>query len=212
MFTTSLNGLIGSAICSFTLDSIDKVFNGKFKEQANSMAAWLPVLSSSVPTPRPGKCVDDTQALPDSVLNFIRGHPLMDSTVAQDNGQPVFYKRDVIFTRIVLDRLEVDGIKFLVYFAGTSSGHVYKLVQWSDRSGVEHSNLVDIFEATTPHPIKAMEISSKHKALYVSSDYFIKQFNLQMCKGRYDTCVGCIKDPYCGWDKYHGECKPYIFG
>ncbi|RWS17341.1 semaphorin-2A-like protein, partial [Dinothrombium tinctorium] len=79
VFSTSMNGLIGSAICTFSLESIQEVFNGKFKEQAASSSAWLPVLSSQVPEPRPGVCVNDTQSLSDSVLNFIRGHPLMDS-------------------------------------------------------------------------------------------------------------------------------------
>ncbi|XP_015783245.1 semaphorin-2A [Tetranychus urticae] len=212
VFSTSLNGLIGSAICTFTLDSIQEVFNGKFKEQSNSMSAWLPVLSSKVPEPRPGVCVDDTQSLPDSVLNFIRGHPLMDSTVTHDNGKPVFYKRDTVFTRIVVDKLQVDGIQYLIYYAGTSTGEVYKLVQWTDRMGEVHSNLVDVFEATSPHPVRAMEIFPKYKSLYVSSDFNIKQFHLSMCKQRHDNCLGCIRDPYCGWDKDHNECKPYVIG
>lgn len=212
VFSTSMNGLIGSAICTFSLDSIQEVFNGKYKEQATSSSAWLPVLSSKVPEPRPGVCVNDSHTLPDSVLNFIRGHPLMDSAVAHDNGKPVFYKRDVIFTRIVVDKLVVDGIKYLVYYAGTTTGLIYKLVEWSDRFGEVHSNLADVFEATVPESIRAMELSPKHKSLYVSSDSMVRQFDLLMCRGRYENCVRCTRDPYCGWDKDHGECKPYTIG
>ncbi|XP_023220113.1 semaphorin-2A-like isoform X2 [Centruroides vittatus] len=212
VFTTSMNGLMGSAICTFNLDSIQEVFNGKFKEQATSSSAWLPVLTSKVPEPRPGLCVNDTQTLPDSVLNFIRGHPLMDSAVAHDNGKPVYYKRDVIFTRLVVDRLEVDGVHYTVYYTGTNNGLIYKLVEWYDRTGEEHSNLIDIFEATTPDPIRAMQISSKHKSLYVTSDRTVRQFNMVMCKGRYENCVRCIQDPYCGWDKDRNECRHYTAG
>ena len=111
---------MGSAICSYSLDSINEVFNGKFKEQATSSSAWLPVLTSKVPEPRPGLCVNDTQTLPDSVLNFIRGHPLMDSAVSHDNAKPVYYKRDVIFTCLVVDLIEVDGVAYTVYYAGSS--------------------------------------------------------------------------------------------
>lgn len=64
VFTTVGSGFRGSAVCSFTLDSIDSVFKGRFKEQATSSSSWLPVLSSKVPQPRPGECVNDTQALP----------------------------------------------------------------------------------------------------------------------------------------------------
>lgn len=34
VFTTNSNGLRGSAICSFRLEDMETVFDGKFKEQA----------------------------------------------------------------------------------------------------------------------------------------------------------------------------------
>jgi hypothetical protein len=34
VFATSSNGLKGSAICSFKLEDMETVFEGKFKEQA----------------------------------------------------------------------------------------------------------------------------------------------------------------------------------
>ncbi|XP_076356078.1 semaphorin-2A-like isoform X2 [Tachypleus tridentatus] len=212
VFTTSMNGLMGSAICTYSLESIQEVFNGKFKEQATSFSAWLPVLTSKVPEPRPGLCVNDTQTLPDSVLTFIQGHPLMDSAVSHDNGKPVFYKRDVILTSLVVNKLEVDGVSYTIYYAGSTKGLIYKLVEWYDRTKKAHFNLVDIFEATSPESIQAMEISSKHNSLYVASDSIIRQFTLVMCKGHYGNCIQCAQDPYCGWDKERGECRPYVRG
>ena len=105
VFTTNLNGLMGSAVCSFHLDDITAAFAGKYKEQESSTSAWLPVASSKVPEPRPGSCVEDTRELPDRVLNFIRTHPLMDSTVSHQGGTPAFYKRDVIFSHLVVDQV-----------------------------------------------------------------------------------------------------------
>lgn len=64
VFTTSTYGLTGSAICAFTLQDIHEAFRGKFKEQATSTSAWLPVLTSKVPEPRPGECVNNTESLP----------------------------------------------------------------------------------------------------------------------------------------------------
>ncbi len=66
---------------------------------------WLPVPSAKVPEPRPGKCVADTRDLPDTVLNFIRKHPLMDSDVPHDAEGPAFYKRDVTFTKLAVDQV-----------------------------------------------------------------------------------------------------------
>ncbi|CAG0893398.1 unnamed protein product, partial [Cyprideis torosa] len=64
VFSTSLNGLLGSAVCSFTLASVEEAFAGKFKEQATSSSAWLPVPNSKIPEPRPGSCVPNTRSLP----------------------------------------------------------------------------------------------------------------------------------------------------
>ena len=84
---------------------IIKIFSiGKFKEQASSNSAWLPVLNAKVPDPRPGTCVNDTASLPDTVINFIRSHPLMDKAVNHEHNNPVFYKRDLVFTKLVVDK------------------------------------------------------------------------------------------------------------
>ncbi len=74
--------------------------------QATSTSVWLPVPSARVPQPRPGSCVPDTRTLPDTVLNFIRKHPLMDGDVPHEAGEggPVFYRRGVQFTRLAVDR------------------------------------------------------------------------------------------------------------
>ena len=76
------------------------------QEQATSTSMWLPVPDAAVPEPRPGSCVPDTRSLPDTVLNFIRKHPLMDGDVAHDGTHsPVFYSRDVTFTKIAVDQV-----------------------------------------------------------------------------------------------------------
>lgn len=213
-FTTSTNGLMGSAICSFSINDIQAAFAGKFKEQATSSSAWLPVLSSRVPEPRPGTCVNDTETLPDTVLNFIRSHPLMDSAVQHENEKPVFYKRDVFFTKLVVDKLDVDiggaVLDYTVYYAGTNDGRVYKIVEWQQADGYEYSSsLLDVFDVTPGEPIQVMEISRLHKTLYVASDQRVKQVDLVMCNKRYDNCLRCVHDPYCGWDKDSNVCKAY---
>ncbi|KAL7631991.1 UNVERIFIED_CONTAM: hypothetical protein RMT77_017690 [Armadillidium vulgare] len=215
VFTTSMNGLMGSAICTFTLRDIQKAFMGRFKEQATSSSAWLPVLTSKVPEPRPGQCVNDTQTLPDNVLTFLQSHPLMDEAVAHEHNKPVFYKRDLVFTHLVVDKVtggashDRSSVTFTLYYAGSLEGRVYKVVEWLDSLGESQSQLLDVYEVTTPEPIRAIQISRKHKSLYVSSDTRIRQVDLFMCHGRYDNCLRCSHDPYCGWDKDSGTCKPY---
>jgi len=214
VFTTGLNGLMGSAVCSFNIDDITEAFDGKFKEQESSTSAWLPVASSKVPEPRPGTCVEDTRELPDRVLNFIRTHPLMDSTVAHQGGAPVFYKRDVIFTNLVVDRVTAglygDKKEFSIFYIGTKSGQVYKVSQWTDDDGKLQSQLLDSFQGTAEEePIRAMEISRTRRQLYITSDTGIRQIDLNLCSLRYDTCLQCSRDPSCGWDREAGACRSY---
>jgi len=59
------------------------------------------------------------------VLNFIRTHPLMDSAVRHDNHKPVYYKRDLVFTHLVVDIVSVvtygNEQEYTVHYAGSSN-------------------------------------------------------------------------------------------
>jgi len=85
-------------------------------------------------------------------------------------------------------------------------------VQWNDARGRSHSELLDIFQVTTPEPVRQMAISEIHKSLYVSSDTALRQIRLEMCNGAQDSCLRCVHDPYCGWDKDAHTCRPYMPG
>ncbi|XP_045492185.1 semaphorin-2A-like isoform X1 [Colias croceus] len=212
-FTTGASdGLVGSAICTYTMENIQEAFAGRFKEQATSSSAWLPVLRARVPEPRPGTCVNNTEALPDNVLNFIRSHPLMDAAVRHDGDSPAFYKRDLVLTTLVVDRQTVDmladDITYPVFYAGTSAGEVYKIVQWAGGG----SRVVDIWRAAGDEPVRALALSRQAHALYLATDNRLRQLPLRACAHRYDSCVRCVLDPYCGWDKEVGACRPYTLG
>jgi len=215
VFTTNLNGLMGSAVCTFHINDVNSAFAGKFKKQKTSTSAWLPVADSEVPEPRPGSCVDDTRELPDRVLNFMRTHPLMDQDVDQQGGAPVFYKRDVVFSHIVVDQVTTglysDKQEYTIFYIGSRTGQVYKVSQWTDQeSGKQSSLLLDVFQATLEgEPIMAMEISRRLQMLYMTSDLGVRQVDLSMCSSRYSSCLQCSRDPSCGWDREQSVCKSY---
>ncbi len=219
VFSTGRVGLTGSAVCSFRMEDLDRTFNeGKFKEQATSTSVWLPVPTARVPTPRPGSCVEDTRHLSDTVLNFIRKHPLMDSDVSHDGGSegPVFYRRGVVFTKLVVDRVASGSYdneqEFHVYFAGTDHGEIYKISRWNDEKGQSQSQLLDVLDITGPDPIRALRLSRHHQSLYASSDRAVVQLKLPgLCTARHHNCARCVRDPYCGWDGESGRCRPKHF-
>lgn len=210
LFATNQNGLQGSAICSFDLKSINDLFdNGRFKEQATSTSMWLPVPSGIIPEPRPGSCVQDTKSLPDTVLNFIRQHPLMDSDVAHDAQEPAFYQKDLIFTKIQVQQLTKNGQRFDIIYAATADGRLFKVSRWPLPNGLWKSRLLDIMEVTVPHPVRAMALSPKSEMLILTSDYGLKQVPIKDCSRRYKNCVQCVHDPHCGWNREAGLCQDH---
>ena len=48
----------------------------------------------------------------------------MDSAVAHDNNKPVYYKRDLIFTHLVVDQVQVRNYgndqEFTIFYASSS--------------------------------------------------------------------------------------------
>lgn len=115
------------------------------------------------------------------------------------------------FSLLLRIRNQLRNQEFKVYYVGTNNGRIYKIVQFI-QNGQSKSKLLDIFEVAQNEAIQVMEISPKHKSLYVSTDHRVKQIDLEMCSHRYDSCFRCVKDPYCGWDHDAVACKPYKLG
>lgn len=48
----------------------------------------------------------------------------MDEAVSHENDRPVFYKRDLIFTHLVVDKIKIElfgnQLEYTVYYAATS--------------------------------------------------------------------------------------------
>ena len=210
-FTTSNNGITDSAICSFHMKEIQEAFRGGLKKQRGSGSSYSKVhFSDTMERWELGQCNRDTKSIPITDLVDIRDHPLMESVISSENGEPGFYMWGVLLTRLVIDQLQIDlyenCLNVTVYYAGSNVGRVYKVVQYVDDHFESHSYVVDIFDVTPGEPIRAMEISKEHETLYVASDHRIKQIDLVMCSRRYQNWFACIYDPYCGWDVDTNSC------
>ena len=186
VFTTPENAIAGSAICSFRLSDIRHAFDqGSFKGQSNSNSNWLPVRveevnSLSGASTRPGQCVNDSTTLPESTLNFIKSHSLMDEAVPNaklrmssqqpegvtdfDHGDPLFVKTSLTerLTVIAVDPQirTPSGSFYDVMYVGSTKGKVLKVI-----SAVEDK------EATARHPkrkpviIEEIQLFPQHVAV-----------------------------------------------
>ncbi|RWS31717.1 semaphorin-1A-like isoform X2 [Leptotrombidium deliense] len=222
VFTTPSNSVGASAVCAYRVQDILDVFEGPFKGQMTPDSNWLSVPSSKVPEPRPGRCSNDSGSLPESTLNFLKDHTLM------NNAVPAFWKSPLIiqtslkyrFTQIAVDaQLEtVSGRNYDVLFIGTDDGRVLKAINSASCAMKGHHNhnqvVPVIIEDITVFPQKTIinnllvYRTYYESKLIVVSENEIRSIPLFKCESRANTCGKCValQDPYCAWDNIEQKC------
>ncbi|XP_009208374.1 semaphorin-6D isoform X8 [Papio anubis] len=221
VFTTQLNSIPGSAVCAFSMDDIEKVFKGRFKEQKTPDSVWTAVPEDKVPKPRPGCCAKHGLAeayktsidFPDETLSFIKSHPLMDSAVPPIADEPWFTKTRVRYrlTAIAVDHSAGPYQNYTVIFVGSEAGVVLKVLAKTSPFSLNDSVLLEEIEAYNHAKCSAeneedkkvisLQLDKDHHALYVAFSSCVVRIPLSRCE-RYGSCKkSCIasRDPYCGW-------------
>ncbi|XP_055134993.2 semaphorin-6D isoform X6 [Symphalangus syndactylus] len=221
VFTTQLNSIPGSAVCAFSMDDIEKVFKGRFKEQKTPDSVWTAVPEDKVPKPRPGCCAKHGLAeayktsidFPDETLSFIKSHPLMDSAVPPIADEPWFTKTRVRYrlTAIAVDHSAGPYQNYTVIFVGSEAGMVLKVLANTSPFSLNDSVLLEEIEAYNHAKCNAeneedkkvisLQLDKDHHALYVAFSSCVIRIPLSRCE-RYGSCKkSCIasRDPYCGW-------------
>ncbi|XP_019359747.1 PREDICTED: semaphorin-6D isoform X8 [Gavialis gangeticus] len=235
VFTTQLNSIPGSAVCAFSMDDIEKVFKGRFKEQKTPDSVWTAVPEDKVPKPRPGCCAKHGLAeayktsidFPDETLSFIKSHPLMDSAVPSIIEEPWFTKTRVRYrlTAITVDHSAGPYQNYTVLFVGSEAGVVLKILAKTRPFSLNDSVLLEEIEAYNhakcnaeseeDRKVISLQLDKEHHALFVAFSSCVIRIPLSRCE-RHGACKkSCIasRDPYCGWLD-HGTCgrvKPGMF-
>ncbi|XP_059804072.1 semaphorin-4G-like [Hypanus sabinus] len=196
-----------SAVCQYTSADIRKAFEGLYKEDQRSPKRWSRYIHR-VPEPRPGSCITDefrkagfkiSYDLPDRVLDFVRKHPLMDEEVKPVGGRPLFTKKQVNYTKIVVDTVTaLDGEQYNVMFIGTDNGWIHKLVN----SGASTHIVEEIRLYKDLQPVESLVLARTQGTLFIGSQSGVTQLPVSNCHV-YKNCWDCVlaRDPYCGWDR-----------
>ncbi|KAM4678158.1 semaphorin-6D isoform 3-T4 [Discoglossus pictus] len=221
VFTTQLNSIPGSAVCAFTMDDIEKVFRGRFKEQKTPDSVWTAVPEDKVPKPRPGCCARHGMAegyrasteFPDETLSFIKSHPLMDLAVPSIIEEPWFTKTRVRYrlTAIAVDHLAGPYHNYTVIFVGSEAGVVLKILAKTNPFSLNDSVLLEEIDAFNrakcygdsedDKRVLSLQLDRDHHAVFVAFSSCVIRIPLSRCE-RYGSCKkSCIssRDPYCGW-------------
>ncbi|XP_027598440.1 semaphorin-4D isoform X3 [Pipra filicauda] len=218
VFTPQLNNVGLSAVCAYSLSTVEEVFSkGKYMQSAiveQAHTKWVRY-NGEIPNPRPGACINNEAGgssymsslnLPDKTLQFVRDHPLMDDSVTPMGDRPRLVKQDVKYTQIVVDRVRaLNGTMYDVMFIGTDRGAVHKAISYeSGMHIIEETQFFPDFE-----PVQTLLLSSKtgRKYLFAGSNSGVVQSPVAFCD-KYTTCVDCVlaRDPYCAWKPLEASC------
>ncbi|XP_074855365.1 semaphorin-4G [Carettochelys insculpta] len=195
-----------SAVCQYNISELHRAFDGPYMHYQDTSHKWTRY-DGEVPEPRPGSCITNhsreagyrsSQDLPNSVLEFVKLHPLMMEEVKPAQGQPLLVKKNVLYTALVVDRVTaLDGRQYDVLFLGTGDGWLHKAVVIG--SAVHIVEELQVFGA--PQPVESLVISKAQRSVYVGAASGVLQLPLASCT-RYGSCYDCIlaQDPYCAWD------------
>ncbi|XP_028257231.1 semaphorin-6D isoform X3 [Parambassis ranga] len=233
VFTTQMNSIPGSAVCAFSMADIEKVFQGRFKEQKTPDSVWTPYPEEKLPKPRPGCCAGHGPAasfkssveFPDDTLQFIKSHPLMDTAVPSIGDEPWFTKTRVRYrlTALAVDNEAGPHKNYTVVFIGAESGVVLKVLAKTTSVSLNDSLLLeemDIFNKAKclsnredDKRVLSLHVDKETHSLYVAFSSCVIRVPLSRCE-RHSSChKSCIasRDPYCGW-KPHGACERILPG
>ncbi|XP_043936477.1 semaphorin-6D-like [Protopterus annectens] len=229
VFSTQANSIVGSGVCAFYLDDIEKVFNGRFKEQKNAESSWTPIPEDRVPNPRPGSCAGYGAAsaykasneFPDETLSFIKSYPLLDEAVSSVTNKPWFTKTNSRFrlTHITVDTSAGPYGNYTVLFLGSEDGKLLKVLSSTTENAKFDSLLLEEIDVYNPakctvkgedRRILGLELDKSHHALFVAFSSCLIRVPLTRCESYGQCKKSCLasRDPYCVWLK-SGTCATF---
>ncbi|MEE6478872.1 hypothetical protein FKM82_012034 [Ascaphus truei] len=201
-----------SAVCQYSIQDIQRVFDGPYKEYREQAQKWGRY-SDPVPSPRPGSCITDwhrrhrvfsSLELPDNTLNFAKKHPLMDESVLPVRGRPLLVRKGANFTQLAVHRVTgLDGKPYDVMFIGTGDGWLNKAVSLG--ADVHVIEELQVFDKS--HPVQSLVLSPRKGLVFTGSISELVQLPLADCS-KYRSCDDCLlaRDPFCAWNLNSSRC------
>ncbi|KAK1165896.1 semaphorin-5B isoform X1 [Acipenser oxyrinchus oxyrinchus] len=209
IFTTNVNSIAASAVCSFNLSAITQAFNGPFRYQENPRSTWLPT-PNPIPNFQCGTVNDNTpnENLTERSLQDAQRLFLMNDVVQPVSVDPLVTQDNVRFSKLVVDIVQGRDTLHHVMYIGTEYGTILKVLATSNKSlrGCFLEEM-QLFPPGQREPILSLQILHSDRSLFVGLNGNVLKIPLERCSN-YKTeriCLGA-RDPYCGWDSKQRRC------
>ncbi|KAM5200881.1 semaphorin-4A isoform 1-T1 [Hipposideros larvatus] len=196
-----IGGTSSSAVCAFSLEDIERVFEGKYKGLNKETSRWT---AHEVPEgirSRPGSCSVGPSS--DKALTFMKDHFLMDEQVV---AKPLLVKSGVEYTRLAVETVQgLNGHTHLVMYLGTTTGSLHKAVV----SGDGRAHLVEEIQLfPEPEPVRNLQLAPTQGVLFAGFSGGILRIPRANCSV-YESCMDCVlaRDPHCAWDPESRMCR-----
>lgn len=201
-FTTPINGIAGSAICAFNMSAITASFNGPFKHQENSGAAWE---RRPVSHHNRQRCGSFANVAPHQIIDNQR-YQLMDDAVQSTTLEPL---HTALLERFTLIALDVTPTKLhrsvTVLYVATDVGLLKKI---SVLPRTQETCIVEVWGPLPSTPI-TLQFLKDTQSLYVGTEFGLLRIPAAQCH-RHRTRQSCLnaQEPYCGWNEHLMKCAP----
>ncbi|XP_043266861.1 semaphorin-5A isoform X2 [Venturia canescens] len=200
-FTTPSNAIAGSAICAFNMSAVAAAFNGPFKHQEHSGAAWE---RKRVANHNRQHCGSSVKNEPHQLTENQR-YQLMDDSVQSTSLLPLHTATLERFTHIAVDVTPTKlhrGVTIL--YVATVTGLVKKI---SVLPRTQETCIVEVW-GPLPSPAMTLQFLKTTMSLYVGMETGLLMIPAVQCH-RHRNRWACLnaQEPYCGWNEYLMKCE-----
>ncbi|XP_011497414.1 PREDICTED: semaphorin-5B [Ceratosolen solmsi marchali] len=200
-FTTPSNAIAGSAICAFNMSAIAAAFDGPFKHQENSGAAW-----ERKPVAHDQQKCGFASSTGSRYLTDNQRYQLMDEAVQSATPRPLHTATLERFTHLAVDVTPTKVHKGVaVLYVATTDGLIKKI---SVLPRTLETCIVEIWGPLPSTPI-TLQYLKETKSLYVGMQSALLRIPTVQCY-RHRNPQSCLnaQEPYCGWDEHLMVCRP----
>eukprot|EP00794_Sanderia_malayensis_P003650 gene3650-4167_t len=229
IFETSSRSIKASAMCVFSLEDLERIFDGDFLHQKTTDSTWTRVknpkhFSKCTVTPTSLKkysmeAYNETVQPGKQPTNFMTGKALADSyryILMYENMKAAvgfsFYRILESFIDIAVDVIERDGKEshVLAYIA-TEQGTILVLHLNSARKMTCAVEEIHLFEDKSKGKIKRLKLWKEKQQLFISTDDRVIKLSLDICF-RYTNQSLCLeaRHPRCGWVVSERKCMSLV--